>query len=228
MKEARDADTATFGELHYLWPQHPVLGWLRQRVQDAFGRHTAPVMRLPAKLTADEHWFLAHGGFPNRRGQALIQDQVAVQFVNDRVTDLLPLADCLQRLGLNGAELPNRAEPQSCDNLTLYLDDVVTHLRQYLKDKRSGINAELQAQVNTELGTLEQLKSRHVEQLTLTLAHSSQTETCKQQRLTQQRQQVESHFSDYERWLRDSVTTEDEPYIQIVAVITGSEGERLA
>src|SRR5690606_29537752 len=48
MTRARDDETGTFGKLQYLWGQHPVFEWLMQTVADAFGRHTAPVMRLPS------------------------------------------------------------------------------------------------------------------------------------------------------------------------------------
>ena len=228
MQLARDEESPSFGDLQYLWPMHPVLGWMRQRIADAFGRHTAPVMRLPKKLAADEHWFLAHGGFPNKRGQALIQDQVAVQFKDEQVTDLLPLTECLQKLGITGDKIPNRAESQNCEELMLYLPDVVTYLKQHLQGLRKTTIADMQKQVDAELSNLTKLRGKHIQQLDLELTQSSEAETRKQKRREAKQKQIDEHFTDYERWLKDTVATEDEPYIQIVAVITGSEGERLS
>ena len=228
MQLARDEESPSFGDLQYLWPLHPVLGWMRQRIADAFGRHTAPVMRLPKKLAADEHWFLAHGGFPNKRGQALIQDQVAVQFKDEQVTDLLPLTECLQKLGISGDKIPNRAESQNCEELMLYLPDVVTYLKQHLQGLRKTTIADMQKQVDAELSNLTKLRGKHIQQLDLELTQSSEAETRKQKRREAKQKQIDEHFTDYERWLKDTVATEDEPYIQIVAVITGSEGERLS
>lgn len=227
MQQARDQESASFGDLQFLWPQHPVLGWMRQRIADGFGRHAAPVLRLPSKLNPNEHWFLAHGGFPNKRGQALIQSQIAVQFIDDQVTDLLPLAGCLERLDINGSKIPNRAEAQSCEDLTLYLPDVVNHIKQYLQGIRDHNTAALQVKVKDELAGLIELRGKHEQQLELELKESSEAEARKQKKREQRQNQIDEHFTDYERWLKETVTTEPDPYIQIIAVITGSEGERL-
>lgn len=65
-------------KLHYLWPQHPVMDWLSDRVLSAFGRHCAPVIQCP-QLADGEHAFMLMGLIPNRKGQPLlIESQVAV------------------------------------------------------------------------------------------------------------------------------------------------------
>jgi hypothetical protein len=227
MKLARDDESGTFGKLQYLWPQHPVNDWLRQRITDSFGRHTAPVIRLPDQLEEDQHWYLAHGGFPNRRGQALIQDHAAVQITDGAVTDLLPLADCLQQLGINHNPLPNRAEARDCTALAAHLPAVVEHLRNYLQGLRTQQNTELQQQVKNELATLSALREKHLQQIDIDFSNNEQVASIRDKRRAERQQQIERHFKDYETWLRDSATTEAEPYIQIVAVITGSIGDML-
>ena len=227
MQQARDDESGSFGTLQYLWPQHPVVDWMRQRVTDSFGRHTAPVMRLPDKLAADEHWYLAHGGFPNRRGAALIQDHAAVQIKNGSITDLVPLADCLKTLGINGGKQPNRGEACNCEPLAEHLPTVVSHLRHYLIGLRRQMQDQLQEKVSAELATLGSLREKHLQQLDIEFDSNSQTQNLKQRRRAEKQVQIERHFTDYENWLRDTASTEEEPYIQIVAVITGSRGELL-
>lgn len=227
MVEARDAQEGSFGQLHYLWPQHPVLSWLRTRVSDAFGRNVAPVMRLPDQLPDNEHWFLAHGGFPNRRGQALIQDHVAVCFSNDAVVDVLPLNDWLLRLKLDGRQVPNRGEARDCAELTLYLPDVVEHLRRYLQSLRDTKLAESRENLSKEEARLSALREQHLQQLELELSARNDAESRKQQRRRAREEIIQKHFDEYHRWLTDSVETEDEPYIQILAVVTGDPGEAL-
>jgi len=226
MVEARDAEEGSFGQLHYLWPQHPVLDWLRTRVADAFGRNVAPVMRLPDQLKPDEHWFLAHGGFPNRRGQALIQDHVAVCFSNDAVVDVLPLEDWLARLKLDGRDVPNRGEARDCEELTLYLPDVVQHFKRFLKRARDEKLVRSRENVAKEEARLSVLREQHLEQLELELSARNDAESRKQQRRRAREETIKRHFDEYRRWLTDSVETEDEPYIQILAVVTGDPGER--
>jgi len=227
MVEARDAQEGSFGQLHYLWPQHPVLSWLRTRVSDAFGRNVAPVMRLPDQLPANEHWFLAHGGFPNRRGQALIQAHLAVCFSNDAVVEMLPLNDWLLRLKLDGHAVPNRGEARNCEELTLYLPDVVQHLRRELQSLRDAKLAESRENLAKEEARLSVLREQHLEQLELELSARQDAESRKQQRRRAREEVIQKHFDEYHRWLTDSVETEDEPYIQILAVVTGDPGEAL-
>ena len=49
----------------------------------------------------------------------------------------------------------------------------------------------------------------------------------KERRRAEREAKIDRHFREYERWLRDSVETEDEPYMQILAVVTGDTGEPL-
>ena len=169
MKQARDDETGTFGRLQYLWPQHPVVDWLKRNVQDGFGRHTAPVMRLGQKLSANEHWFFAQGGFPNKRGQALIQDHVAVHFLDDEVVDVKPLMEVLTALDIQGSSIPNRAEPQDCSDLSLYLDDAVKQVREHLQRERADKQARFADRLKNEQVQLAELQSQHVEQMELAL-----------------------------------------------------------
>jgi len=225
MAVARDAEEGSFGQLHYLWPQHPVLDWLRTRVADAFGRNVAPVVRLPDRLAQDEHWFLAHGGFPNRRGQALIQNHIAVCFSNDSVSDLLPLADFLERIQLDGRAIPNRGEARDCEGLTLYLQDVVAHIRRHLQHARTDELKRRQQEIAIEEQRLAELHDDHLQQLELELSTRKDAESRKADIRRKREATIKRHFDEYHRWLSDSVATEEEPYIQILAVVTGSPGE---
>ena len=227
MREARDAEDGSFGTLQYLWPQHPVMDWLRTRVSDAFGRHSAPVMRMPGKLVEHEHWYLAHGGFPNRRGQALIQDHVAVRFVDGHVTEMLPLVDVLKELEIDDGPLPNRQEARDCSPLTEHLPAAVDYLRGHLKRARDEELARRRPILDAELARLGEQRAHHQDQLELELSESRAAEGQKQRKRKEREDAIGRHFEEYERWLRDSVETEDEPYMQILAVITGDVGEPL-
>jgi len=225
MREARDAEDGSFGTLQYLWPQHPVMDWLRTRVSDAFGRHSAPVMRMPGKLVEHEHWYLAHGGFPNRRGQALIQDHVAVRFVDGRVAGMLPLVELLEELGIDDGPLPNRQRSRDCTPLAEHLPAAVEYLRGHLKRARDEELARRRPSLAAELARLGEQRAHHQDQLELELNQSRAAEGQKKRKREVREAAIAEHFQEYERWLRDSVETEDEPYMQILAVITGDVGE---
>jgi len=225
MREARDAEDGSFGHLQFLWPQHPVMDWLRTRVSDAFGRHAAPVMRLPGTLAKGEHWYLAHGGFPNRRGQALIQDHVAVRIVDGHIADLKPLVDLLEELAIDGTPLPNRMESRDGTLLEAHLPAVVEHLRSHLQRARDEELARRRPLLDEELARLAEQRAKHVQQLELELGGSRAVESRKARTRAERQRGIDEHFQEYERWLRDNIETEDEPYMQILAVITGDVGE---
>jgi Helicase conserved C-terminal domain len=71
------AEDETWPQLHYLWPQHPIVDWLVDRVLTLFGRHRAPVIHSHF-LQPGEQAFVMLGLVPNRKGQPLLVDwQVA-------------------------------------------------------------------------------------------------------------------------------------------------------
>ncbi|MCX7201329.1 MAG: ATP-dependent helicase, partial [Burkholderiales bacterium] len=67
------AEEDTWPKLHYLWPQHPIMEWLGDRVLTHFGRHRAPLLLSP-HLEPGEQAFIMMSLVPNRKGQPLLVD----------------------------------------------------------------------------------------------------------------------------------------------------------
>jgi len=131
----------------------------------------------------------------------------------------------LDRLNLVGASIPNRAESKNCDNLTLYLPDAVEHLKEHLKQERLAENERLAGRLASERHNLEALRNKHIEQLELALTESSFSEGRKQSERKRRMNHIAHVFDQFENWLSNTWETEEDPYIQIVAVITGDPGE---
>lgn len=221
IKARRDGDDSQFGEWQYLWPLHPVMEWLQSRVLDAFGRHTAPVMRLPGKLGNDEHWYIVQGGFPNKRGQALIQDTLAVQVRSNRVANVQPATELLKQLDISGEPLPNRAEARDTSLLKVQLKPVVMAVVQNLQRLRDQKESERHQQLNQHLSNLEALRNKHVGQLEMMLERSDQPEAFKQRQRSERMHHIDTVFNEYKHWLDETQHTERDPYVQVVAVLTG-------
>lgn len=68
---------------------------------------------------------------------------------------------------------------------------------------------------------LAQLKARHESQLRLELERSNQADTLKNKRREQRQRHIDRMFKDHEDWLDNTQTTEDQPYLQVAAVLTG-------
>lgn len=217
LKRCRDEDSP-WPAIHYLWPLHPVMEWLADRALNAFGRHTAPVLRLPKQLAADEHWVLIHGGFPNRRGHVHIQAWCAVQLKGGQVVASGDFATLQQHLSL--AALSNRGEEGDTAALQALLPAAVQHARQQLQALRLEHEAQSNERFNQQLNELERLKQRHLGQLELDLGNLLQG--VRERRREERAAQIERVFDDYLDWLENTQLTEDQPYLQVAAVFTGA------
>ena len=113
-RQAR-AEEDTWPQLHYLWPQHPIMDWLGDRVLTHFGRHRAPLLQSP-KLQPGEQAFILMSLVPNRKGQPLLVEwQVAHRVVGASSAGaevgkfaLEPFDSFAKRAGLQAGKLPNR------------------------------------------------------------------------------------------------------------------------
>ena len=52
---------------------------------------------------------------------------------------------------------------------------------------------------------------------------SRQAETLKQRLAAQQRQEIEDIFGEYLDWIQETMTTERQPWIKVICVLTGGE-----
>lgn len=217
----RQEEDAAWPALHFLWPLHPVMEWLSDRALNAFGRHTAPVLRLPGKLAGDEHIVLIHGGFPNRRGHVLIQDWIGVRLQGREVTERLDWPALQQRLDLRPGKLPNPGRVGDTEALRGLLRPAVTAARARLMALKQAFEAERAGHLDAQRRRLAELKARHESRLQRELDRSEQPEAFKARRRDERRQHIDRVFRDYRDWLDNTQSTEAEPYLQVAAVFTG-------
>jgi DNA-binding protein H-NS len=67
------------------------------------------------------------------------------------------------------------------------------------------------------LANLEHLQQKQIEQLELRLAKNQQAENFKHTRREQRTQQIRRVFDEYKLWVRETMTTEPQPFIQVLA-----------
>ena len=215
------AEDDTWPQLHYLWPQHPVVEWLGDRVLTHFGRHRAPVMQSH-KLRPGEQAFILMSLVPNRKGQPLLVEWcVACRADASAPFTLEPFDAFVQRAGLQAGGLPNRGSTEALATdtqaLQLALPAAVSAMRTHMLQLQSDFAAQSSLRLRDTLSNLEQLQKRQIEQLTLRL--ESQIETVKRSRFERRSQQIGRVFDDYRQWVRDTLTTEPQPWIQVLAAL---------
>ncbi len=98
---------------------------------------------------------------------------------------------------------------------------VVDHVRGSLKTQRDQLQAARLDKLDRHLANLSALRGKHLAQLELDLAQSNQPTVFKEKRKQDRSHHIERVFNEYQQWLEDTQRTEDDPYIQIIAVFTG-------
>ncbi|MBN3780881.1 DEAD/DEAH box helicase [Burkholderia sp. Ac-20345] len=216
-RQAR-SEEETWPQQHYLWPQHPIMEWLGDRVLTHFGRHKAPLLQSH-KLAPDEQAFILMSLIPNRKGQPLLVEwQVACRNGDDAFA-LESFDAFIERAGIRAGGLPNRGETLALQALQAKMQQAlplaVKYMHEFMVERQQTFSADMQARLKDTLGELERLQGRQMEQLSLNL--EKQLETVKQGRFERRSQQIHKVFDDYRRWVEDTLTTEPRPWIQVLA-----------
>ncbi len=218
--ESRRDETA-WPSVHYLWRLNPVVGWLNDRMLAAFGRHEAPVLAGVPNLAADETVFVLSGLVPNRRSHPLLYEWVAVAYRGARYEAVMPFEDLLDRTGLGRDGIANRGRQADVDVLQRLLPDAVAKARQWVVARRRDFENRINEKLNRELEGLEKLRARRLRQLELRLERSDQADTFKRARQERGQRDIDTIFDEYLDWVQDTMTTEPQPYVKVVCVMTG-------
>ncbi len=220
-RQAR-AEEDTWPQLHYLWPQHPIMDWLGDRVLTHFGRHRAPLLQS-LKLQPGEQAFILMSLVPNRKGQPLLVEWQVASRIHDPSKPgnfaLEPFDTFVTRAGLKAGGLPNRGHTPELDAITqtmqAALPQAVQAMHAHMLSKQESFSSALAQRMEGTLAELKLLQGRQLEQLTLNLER--QLETVKRGRFEQRSKQINGVFDDYRQWVHDTLTTEPQPWIQVLA-----------
>jgi superfamily II DNA or RNA helicase len=220
-RQAR-AEDDTWPHLHYLWPQHPIMDWLGDRVLTTFDRHRAPVIRS-ARLQPGEQAYVLMSLVPNRKGQPLLVDwQVACRQPSDSTGQgaftLEPFEAFVQRAGIAAGSVPNRAQGLPLDDLQAALPLAVAAMRAHMTTRQADFAAQMSQRLKATLADLERLQTSQQHQLELRFERG--LEQVARAQIERRSQQLHRVFDDYRQWVEDTLTTEPQPYIQVLAALS--------
>jgi superfamily II DNA or RNA helicase len=218
-RQAR-AEQDTWPQLHYLWPQHPIVEWLGDRVLTHFGRHRAPLLQSH-KLAVGEQAFILMSLIPNRKGQPMLVEWKVTSRVGQGAFVLEDFDAFIARSGLRAGALPNREQrselPGTIVSMQNALPAAVQSMYQYMIEEEKSFSKGLSDRMAGTLAELERLQAKQLEQLSLDL--EKQLETVKHSRFEQRSHHIQRVFEDYRRWIEDTLTTEPQPWIQVLAAV---------
>jgi hypothetical protein len=186
----------------------------------AFGRHKAPVMELSEGLEPGESLFVVSGLVPNRKAHPLVYEWIGVGFQHGVFRSVEPFSEVVARTALGRRPTPNRGREPDLEGLKRLLPESVRRAREWVIDRRNRFERGINEKLNDQLKELEHLRERQLEQLDRDLERSSQADAFKKARRQQRTRVIEDIFDEYIQWVEDTMTTEKEPYLQVVSVLT--------
>ena len=220
IKRSRKEDKA-WPRIHYLWSLNPVVEWMNDKLLAAFGRHEAPVLELPGVLSSNEVIFIMSGLIPNRKSHPLIHRWFGVCFTNGYFAEFDSYKNLIQKTELGQKEYPNPQKDTDFDRIKNLMPDAVEKARERMSLRRKEFESEINEKLNDHLKALEKLRSKQHQHLEIQFENSRQHEKIIQARKEKARRKIDTLFDDYMNWIEDTMKTEDNPYIQIIAVLKG-------
>ena len=138
-----------------------------------------------------------------------------------RYEAVVPFDEVLARTGLGRDGVANRSLQADTSALRSLLPDAVARGRDWVVARRRAFESRINDKLNDELKALERLKTRQLRQLELQLERSGQAEAFKRARQERGRRDIDTIFEEYLKWIEDTMTTEPQPWIKVVCVMTG-------
>jgi superfamily II DNA or RNA helicase len=220
IKRSRKDDKA-WPRLHYLWELNPVVDWINDKLHAAFGRHEAPVLELPSVLEPDETIFLMSGLIPNRKSHPLVHRWFGVCFQNGQPSTVRPFEAVIEKTGLGSKTFPNPNNKIALDRIKAKLPEAIKKAKDWMHQRRLEFENEINDKLNEHMTALDRLRKKQHYQLELDFEGSRQHAKVVHSRKEQKRRRIDKIFDTYLDWIEDTMTTEDNPYIQVVAVLKG-------
>ena len=218
IEQARQAkaEEASWPQLHYLWPQHPIVEWLLDQSLRNFRRQEAPVIRSP-HLRPGEMAFILMGLIPNRKGQSLVVEWQAATRLPGAPIQLETYEDFIQRARLFADTLPNSGQAVDLQPLHEQLPEAIKTMRTHMIARQGEFAAAMGERLERTLADLKRLQGEQMQQLELRL--EKLVEGVRESRRAQRTQQIHRVFDEYRQWVEDTLTTEPEPYIRVLAAV---------
>lgn len=210
---------AAWPATQYLWKLHPIFNWIEDKAGIFYKRSDVPVLGLSQGFETDEMIFIVAGLIPNRKSTPVVDEWFGVYYKNGQFDSILTMSEIMQKTHLNSKLANvNRVSEKQIENGQALLTDVVLQATQVMQQKCDEYRAETEPYIDEELQRLLDLEERHKDaQLSIFDISTAFGERKK----SEKEREIDKMFDDFSDWEKDTLEIEDNPYIRIVAVVTG-------
>ncbi|MGH8067621.1 MAG: hypothetical protein ACRERE_20805 [Candidatus Entotheonellia bacterium] len=159
------------------------------------------------------------GLVPNRKGQPLLVDWQVVCRLPGQSFTLEPYDAFVQRAGLQAGRLPNPGVNWPLQDLQAALPEAVARMRLHMVQQQAAFAGEMQQRLQGTLADLERLQNEQVQQLEWRL--EKQLEQIRRSQFERRSRVIRRVFDEYRQWVEETLSTEPEPYLQVLAAVCG-------
>lgn len=213
------AEERAWPEADYLWANHPIFTWLKDRLVARQGRLQAPVVFLSLE---DDAVFLISATHPNRRGRPVYQRLWAVS-VSSGEWNIADGEYWLSARGLADKKPVNDTVERDISQLEKLLPAAVQTVR---KAGAADFEAFRETQIKDmekRLAEMDMVRTRRTGQLELSLSSSNQPERLRAARLTNEKNRINDTFDEWSDWVRQSMSLEERAHLQVLAVFANKK-----
>ena len=203
----------------YLWKLHPIFHWIEDKAEVFYKRGEVPTLGINGGMQPNEMIFLVSGMIPNRKSTTVVDEWFGVYYKDKQFVQILSMSEVMQKTHMNAKE-PNTqkiSDAQIIDGESL-LQDVVAQANKVMTEKCAAYKEEVDPYIYEETSRLLDLEERHKDaQLSIFDLGIPGMERKK----SEKEREIDKIFSDFSEWEKDTLEIEENPYIRIIAVMTG-------
>ncbi len=209
--------------VHLLWEQNPLVQWIGDKITAAFTRREAPVLFLQEALEPGETCFIISALIPNRKSHPLLHYWAAVSFIHDGYGGITTFEELVERTGLGKRIFSNPGNRPVRPGLKALLPEAVLKVKEWMGQKRREFEERINEKLNLQRSELKRLRKNQYAQLELDFGDSKMPDSLTAKKKEEKKRKIKALFCEYMKWVKDTMTTENNPYIQIIAVLEGKE-----
>ena len=177
---------------------------------------------MPSKLAKGECIFLVSALIPNRKSIPVIDEWIGLHFTHGHFANIMDLNNILAKTALtesvqNSGDITNDTLIKAKKMLPV----VITETKKYMTDKMMEYNTRMQPILDERLKRLAELEQRRM--IYIKDRYEQQNLFNQNRRRDQEERSTTQIFDDFVTMVKDSLTIENVPHIQVMAVFTGGE-----
>ena len=190
--------------------------WVNDKLSLLFERGQAPIMGIPEKLTRSEIVYVVTGSIPNLKATPLVDEWFGLLYRDAKFVEALTMNEVVRRTGISGTNIPNtncigEAEVSAASSL---LENVVSEAKEYLDTYYKKYEQTMNPLLDEEVDKLIGLQNKHKEYYQLTFFDH-------QRELEEKKRSVDELFDRFTKWVTETLTIQNNPYIRVVTVLMG-------